>query len=196
MGRCKSLGPLKSFLWYAPEQYPLASWISSGCTIGFGYSGWWHDSCNILCLLTWQVTFYKYVCKLYLNKAVFKIEKGWWIEQCRYLKEEHLLPSNWVCLGVCQVKRHNQAKQQKEEGFIVCSKLGKHQGSFSKQQNWGSFKLKYMHIHEKAWVVCTYSWRGLSWIRHRIGTKVKRVQALIDWSHKAQKMSASSSLRF
>ena len=119
-------------------------------------------------------------------------------EQCRYLKEEHLLPSNLVCLGVCQAKRHNQAKEQEMEGFIICSKLGKLEGSFSKQQNWGSFKLN----------VYTYSWRGLGGIyifmkgfelkriQHRIGTKVKRVQALVDWSHKAQKMSAAASLRF
>ena len=56
--------------------YSFTSWISLGCTVGFGCSGWWHDSCNILCLLTWQVTFSKYICKLYLNKTVFNKEKG------------------------------------------------------------------------------------------------------------------------
>ena len=45
-------------------------------------------------------------------------------------------------LGGCQVKRHNQAKEQEKEGFIICSKLGDHQGSFPKQQTWGSFKLR------------------------------------------------------
>ena len=36
--------------------------------------------------------------------------------------------------------------------------------------------------------------KGFEWwrIQHRIGSKVDRVQALVDWSHKGQKKSASS----
>ena len=87
MGRCKSLGSWKSFLWYAPQLYganilSFSSWVSSRYTAGVGYSGWGlasgqpiylHpelslglpsrmaavvDDCNILCLLIWQVTIF------------------------------------------------------------------------------------------------------------------------------------------
>ena len=79
-------------------------------------------------------------------------------------------------LDGCQAKRHNQAKDQEEEGFItICSRYGNHQGSFpkqclSKQQNWGSFKLR----------VYAYSWRSLvgqqstnfSWLKSQGTEKV------------------------
>ena len=66
MGRCKSLGSLKSFLWYGP----YLSWASilffsfqnsllvhSLC----GCGSWKFDGCNILCLLIWQTTFFIHV---------------------------------------------------------------------------------------------------------------------------------------
>ena len=59
MGRGKSLGSWKSFLWYA---------LLSGASILFfsilnpfrvhrwgHWSGWWTDCCNTLCLLVWQI---------------------------------------------------------------------------------------------------------------------------------------------
>ena len=54
--------------------------------------------------------------------------------------------------GGCWAKRHNQAKEREKEGMVTCSKW-EPWGSFprqclSEQPSWGSFKLRYMHIHE------------------------------------------------
>ena len=56
MGRCKSLGSLKTFFdmhlnHLGPVSLFSPSWIPSGCTYGCGCSGWWLDGCNNLCLL-------------------------------------------------------------------------------------------------------------------------------------------------
>ena len=54
------------------------------------------------------------------------------------------------------------------------------QGSFSRQENWGCFKLRYI-VFMKAWTVCAHSWRGLSKkIQHRTGTEVDRSRRLIE----------------
>ena len=85
MARCKSLGSLKSFLWYSFAtwgQYPVLSILSPFGVQGWGWlRAWWWVSClfpswvpsvltvrvslmwqldgwNILCLLIWQVTFF------------------------------------------------------------------------------------------------------------------------------------------
>ena len=63
LGRCKSLGLLKLFLWYAPS-LSRASILSffilkspQGALVG-GSSSWWLYSCNILGLLKWRETFF------------------------------------------------------------------------------------------------------------------------------------------
>ena len=85
MARCKSLGSLKSFLWYSLAtwgRYPVLSILSPFGVQGWGWlRAWWQVSClfpswvpsvltvgmslmwqldswNILCLLIWQVTFF------------------------------------------------------------------------------------------------------------------------------------------
>ena len=87
MGRCKSLGSLKSFLWYAPQLSRASilcflipsllrvhcwggcrSWLLDGghslfpswvpLWLAIGAAVmWWLDGCNILCLLIWQIIF-------------------------------------------------------------------------------------------------------------------------------------------
>ena len=64
MGRCRNLGLLKLFLWYAcwlsrtSILVYFPSWILSGAPWGGLLSGSWLHGCNILCLLKWQVTFF------------------------------------------------------------------------------------------------------------------------------------------
>ena len=55
--------------------------------------------------------------------------------------------------GGCWAKRHKQAKEREKEGMVTWIKWGEPWGSFPRQclpeqPSWGSFKLRYMHIHE------------------------------------------------
>ena len=55
--------------------------------------------------------------------------------------------------GGCWAKRHNQAKEREKEGMVTWIKWGEPWGSFPRQclpeqPSWGSFKLRYVHIHE------------------------------------------------
>ena len=72
MERCKSLGSLKSSLWYSPYlsrasilffsfQNSLPMHSLCGC------NGWKFDGCSILCLLIWQTTFFIHVWESYLD---------------------------------------------------------------------------------------------------------------------------------
>ena len=67
-GRCKILGSLKSFLWYAPQlskasislfpsQVPLGLSVGGWGWAGAAVNDWWLDGHNIFCLLIWQTAF-------------------------------------------------------------------------------------------------------------------------------------------
>ena len=68
MGRCKSLGSLKSLPWCELQLSEgsilcfsvlrVLKVASLGCTIEVGCSSWWLDGCNDLCSLIWQATFF------------------------------------------------------------------------------------------------------------------------------------------
>ena len=76
MGRCKSLGSLKSVLWYGPYlsrasilvfSFQNSLPVHSLC----GCGGWKFDGCSILCLLIWQTTFFIHVWESSLDFSWF-----------------------------------------------------------------------------------------------------------------------------
>ena len=86
VGRCKRLGVLKSFLWYAPQLFRLSILESPwGTQLGGSCNGWELEGHNILCLLIWQGTFF-----IRRKKEFFQVDediemhRGWNI--CWYLE--------------------------------------------------------------------------------------------------------------
>ena len=62
IGRWKSLGSLKSFLWYSPEWLRVSILNPfSECWVGGSCSGWWLEGNHILCLVIWQMAMFVYI---------------------------------------------------------------------------------------------------------------------------------------
>ena len=62
MGRYKSLGLMKSFLWCFSAIWAISclssSWVPHSVHHWGWWRGWWLGDKSILCLLIWQVTFF------------------------------------------------------------------------------------------------------------------------------------------
>ena len=100
MGRCKSLGLMKSCCWYAPKLSKVSIWFSpskipSRCTIGSGCRSWWLHGWNILCLLMPGDV----LCPQALS--IFYIHMSYYLY--RHLKAEFIQIAVYMLNSICNV---------------------------------------------------------------------------------------------